>query len=184
MAHWNGGPSVSPRTLGPFPEPARPGTGSGSARYHGPDPSSPRLGALERRPRFCWEGWAVFIQMPAKGGGPYLRDFCAMSSASISSWLARPLKLRAMFANSVARFWEIPGSLARALWWSANSRHCAGVRPLIISSASPDRSGGSAKLPVTDGCRWLGGDTHDVSGSAFLSITRTGDWSLSLLRRE
>jgi len=53
----------------------------------------------------CLPGrWGRFIQMPAKGGGPYFPGFCAMSSASISSWLARPLKLRAMFANSVARF--------------------------------------------------------------------------------
>jgi heme/copper-type cytochrome/quinol oxidase subunit 3 len=38
----------------------------------------------------------------------------APSMASISSWLARALKLRAMFLNTVERFGEIPASLALA----------------------------------------------------------------------
>jgi hypothetical protein len=43
------------------------------------------------------------------------RRGAASSMASISSWLARALKLRAMFVNMRERFGEIPGSLALAL---------------------------------------------------------------------
>ena len=48
------------------------------------------------------------------GDRDHLRG-AASSMASISSWLAKALKLLAMFVNMRERFGEIPGSLALAL---------------------------------------------------------------------